>query len=613
MSPRRSSRARTTQPATGRHQTNSSASSTSSTRVERNTRSYNKNNSPQKSTPPHSRSSEEIDSLAGLGEAPQTRRRRRDHGDAQEDDNMVRRNERSIEEEEEEEEEEVTRCICGQLEYPGPPVSIRELNLKAEGDHGVSALPPEGLPEDAGGLFIQCDICKVWQHGGCVGIMDEAMSPEEYFCEQCRRDLHKIVTGSNGQKSSRYLPVVSVFSPRLSRAGSTSKEAEQKSTRDSKASRQSAAALSTKRRSTMNSRDAAYDEEEQLRRAIEESKGEGKATSTDNGSRRGKRGRSDSSEEPKQDTKRQRTNSASPSPPSRPNNSTPHNGESDDETPSRSNGGPKKGRGAASRNQRDRESKDKERERERADAAGRRKGRAERRRNDGALNASLKLKRTSAHLPSDLDAQDEAPPSRAGSNKNGQENVSSLDVLASAVPPAGTPPPAALASITTSHRKTGRPPARRGRVGRNQYTKDREGDLDGSPDRSHSRDAGGADDVGSGINGSVPVESGKPSKPRYINPHRTTMNEMKRRVAGILEFISRTQVEMAGETTPPGGTSSTPSVVAQTTTVFQSNGPLLTLNGAEKEFGDLNSLEMMDVLTRKLVLWQKEYGKYGEK
>jgi Ubiquitin interaction motif len=41
--------------------------------------------------------------------------------------------------------------------------------------------------------------------------------------------------------------------------------------RDAK-SRQSAGSLSTKRRATMNSRDAAYDEDEMLRRAIEESR-----------------------------------------------------------------------------------------------------------------------------------------------------------------------------------------------------------------------------------------------------------------------------------------------------------------------------------------------------
>ncbi len=46
----------------------------------------------------------------------------------------------------------------------------------------------------------------------------------------------------------------------------------------------------------MNSRDAAYDEEEQLRRAIEASKSDEPTASIDGGSRRAKRGRSDSEE-----------------------------------------------------------------------------------------------------------------------------------------------------------------------------------------------------------------------------------------------------------------------------------------------------------------------------
>jgi len=47
----------------------------------------------------------------------------------------------------------------------------------------------------------------------------------------------------------------------------------------------------------MNSRDAAYDEEELIRRAIEASKGEDKnSRSIDGGARRTKRGRSDSEE-----------------------------------------------------------------------------------------------------------------------------------------------------------------------------------------------------------------------------------------------------------------------------------------------------------------------------
>lgn len=49
-----------------------------------------------------------------------------------------------------------------------------------------------------------------------------------------------------------------------------------------------------KRRSTMNSRDAAYDEEELIRRAIEESKEDNQLDTDEASVRRGKRSRSDS-------------------------------------------------------------------------------------------------------------------------------------------------------------------------------------------------------------------------------------------------------------------------------------------------------------------------------
>ena len=90
-------------------------------------------------------------------------------------------------------EDEVTRCICGSQEYPGLPVTSDDQLQTKSNDPNSSA-----LSEDSTGWFIQCDKCEVWQHGGCVGIMDEATSPEEYFCEQCRKDLHKVSKDLNG-------------------------------------------------------------------------------------------------------------------------------------------------------------------------------------------------------------------------------------------------------------------------------------------------------------------------------------------------------------------------------------------------------------------------------
>lgn len=96
---------------------------------------------------------------------------------------------------------EVTRCVCGQLDYPGPPVPLSDgsRNHNPKDNAKLASLAAaEGLPEDAGGLFIQCDKCHVWQHGGCVGIMQEELSPDNYYCEQCRNDLHKVTTGARG-------------------------------------------------------------------------------------------------------------------------------------------------------------------------------------------------------------------------------------------------------------------------------------------------------------------------------------------------------------------------------------------------------------------------------
>lgn len=87
------------------------------------------------------------------------------------------------------EEDEAVRCLCDSEEYPGrPPVEGPDADIFAAIE----------LTEDVTGFFVQCDICKVWQHGACVGIFSAESSPEEYFCELCRKDLHKIHTASNG-------------------------------------------------------------------------------------------------------------------------------------------------------------------------------------------------------------------------------------------------------------------------------------------------------------------------------------------------------------------------------------------------------------------------------
>ena len=170
--------------------TDSSTSSASSARGERNSRSHNKASSPNRFQPTGSQSLEDPDDST----KPQLRRTRSGHDEIKD----IAATGVVDEDDDDEEEEEVTRCICGNTEYPGlptPPDETYRPSAKANGEPNTSS---EVVPEDAGGLFIQCDICKVWQHGGCVGILDEGMSPDEYFCEQCRKDLHRITVNPAG-------------------------------------------------------------------------------------------------------------------------------------------------------------------------------------------------------------------------------------------------------------------------------------------------------------------------------------------------------------------------------------------------------------------------------
>jgi hypothetical protein len=95
------------------------------------------------------------------------------------------------------EDDDSVRCICGSEDYPGPPPVDEDVRHTRDSQDAEFFTTIE-ISEEVSGLFVQCDICKVWQHGACVGIMTEESSPDEYFCEKCRKDLHRIHTASNG-------------------------------------------------------------------------------------------------------------------------------------------------------------------------------------------------------------------------------------------------------------------------------------------------------------------------------------------------------------------------------------------------------------------------------
>lgn len=93
---------------------------------------------------------------------------------------MSRRARRALPQPSYDEEAEVTRCVCS----------------------SEVLVPPENDPfftEEAAGLFISCEHCKVWQHGWCVGFKLEEAVPDKYYCELCRPELHTLTTDAAGR------------------------------------------------------------------------------------------------------------------------------------------------------------------------------------------------------------------------------------------------------------------------------------------------------------------------------------------------------------------------------------------------------------------------------
>ncbi|KAF5019697.1 hypothetical protein F66182_8294 [Fusarium sp. NRRL 66182] len=590
-SPRRSSRAR----ATNSQSQQSSVSSGTSGRVERNTRSVNKPSS-NKSTPSASLSSEPFEDLDDtlLG-----RRRKRNHEDdnekAPKPDNFDMAN---GSDDPQEEEDEAVRCICDCEDYPGrPPVEGADSDF-------FNAIE---FTEDVTGFFVQCDICKVWQHGACVGIFSAESSPDEYFCEQCRKDLHKIFTASNGQKWSKYVPH-NRPSRATSRAASIAKEGNRSPKNGtSKNSRPTSASQSSKRRSTMNSRDRAY-EDEQLLRAIEASKEDVPQDAPDILTRRAKRGRSDSEEsvavtarlrDEKLTTlrnptsvKRQRTSSRSASPAAEPAEA-PSRNESDDEINTRN--GTKKTR--SNKNQRAKIEKE-DKERQRQEAADKRKGRAERRRGE------------------DSDPSEETPPAVVKPPAAKSIETPAITETPAPVQPTPDTPPANHQPAASAHKRGGRAAHKKGK-GKNQYTRDRDADGE-SPARSMSRDIQKNCDEPTLIH-PKPTSEQRNGKSKPALHHKLNMVDMKRRVGAIMDFISRTQVDLAAETLPvSSGIANSGEASPQKTPIAQiagntENDSHAVENGCTEEspggqdFKDLNCMEMMDVLTRDMVKWQNQY------
>ncbi|KAK1025218.1 Histone deacetylase complex subunit, partial [Friedmanniomyces endolithicus] len=354
----------------------------------------------------------------------------------------------------------------------------------------------------------------------------------------------------NSQHYSNYLPLY----PDSNRKSSLSRTSDNgRKDRDADNSRGSADPTTGRRRATMRSKEH-DDEEEQLRRALEESKKEVDGAGA--GKRSGKRAREDN-DDTKTDIKRQRTTSESAI--SLSQNATVDD-DSDEDNPTASRA--KKARADAVQLARQVELREQERERERAraDAAGRRQARAGRRR------------------------ADEGDPLDETSNPTGSGRTSP--------PPSSQPPsPPARTAPEKIPQKKG-PGKKTKKLGNNQYTKQRELANQGIASSPHSKKrqlatttghaSSGDEQLANGSNTNnyhpantshstnknspggpaaengthkAPAKTGK-GKQKFLNGVSSSkqpvaladlsLADMERRVDAMSAFMQRAQLEMAG-------------------------------------------------------------------
>jgi hypothetical protein len=216
----------------------------------------------------------------------------------------------------------------------------------------------------------------------------------------------------------------------------------------------------------------------------------------------------------------------------------------------------------------------------------------------------------------DSDPAEDIPLARV--TKSTEVSGQELDPPASSQAAAPESPPPNQPS--TSHKKGGRPPnSRKGKLGKNQYTKDRDRQEndDQSPGRSQSRDVMRGDENGHGSGNRGLVHDGKVGKSKGSGSHKVTMSDLKKRAAGLLGFITRTQLEMADSSSPEGddtmpGVRKSLVEAAGALPAIQVEGSSTAVDNAtstpSENFEGLSCLQMMDVLSKRLIKWQEEFA-----
>ncbi|QLL32866.1 hypothetical protein HG536_0D03880 [Torulaspora globosa] len=432
-----------------------------------------------------------------------------------------------------EEEEGETRCVCGEIE-----------------------------PPDDSGLYIQCEQCSVWQHGACVGIADgEDSHVEKYWCEQCKPELHHLYTvDSTGATRSVYKPVAE--KRRLSRRSTRRGDAEAETPvvgsdqKGESADVSHSSSPSSGRSHGSRGRKASYGED----RSVDDSKADNRVSAPGSGLEG-----SDEAERRLQDRKRA-TFSAR-------------------EEKQYQWMLEKAIRESRRTSQQEVEAKNSEdgHDRETDSVVG------------SANHAVEDFKTTSPEtglngVAQQLEELIPAPESVSTEFSHEAVAATANTTAQSAQAAKNTSETVSRSSNSTSEDDSKRraPSRRSKRVGNIARKSNR-------TNRSSSeRTANGRGRNNTGARGEIGID--KPMKPR-IPPQRTSLNEMRRRVSAILEFISRTQWELSESH------SSKDELVR-----FVENQQFIEQVDSIFEKYD-HSFKLMDDLTRSLLLWEKKYSR----
>lgn len=118
--------------------------------------------------------------------------------------------------------------------------------------------------------MVQCDKCEVWQHCRCMGL-EQPDIPDQYYCEQCKPEHHKLTKLANGKSKRQYSANHHTMATTTNSTTTTSTTAATNTNTTTATTSSSTAPPAPKKRMTLNSREASMSLEDVLaaRNALE--------------------------------------------------------------------------------------------------------------------------------------------------------------------------------------------------------------------------------------------------------------------------------------------------------------------------------------------------------